>query len=107
MSWANYYIERLQAGETIRFRPSGHSMTGKINHRDLVEVRPLGEYIPKVGDIVLCSVRGRHYLHLVGAIHDNQYQIKNNRGLINGWVRINKIFGVVTAIKSEDGLKNT
>ena len=32
MGWASGYIERLRAGETVSFRPRGHSMSPKIDH---------------------------------------------------------------------------
>ena len=67
MSWAKYHIEKLQNGETVSFRPSGNSMKGKIDSRDLVTVSPDIENIEK-GDIVLCRVGGYDYLHLVKAI---------------------------------------
>ena len=40
-------------------------------------------YVPG-GDVVLCKVNGRHYLHLVKAIQGKRFQIGNNRGRING-----------------------
>ena len=30
MGWANHYIEKLQAGEWVSFRPRGNSMNGKV-----------------------------------------------------------------------------
>jgi hypothetical protein len=33
-----------------------------------------------VGDIVLCRVGGRQYLHLILAIQGERFQIGNNRG---------------------------
>ena len=30
MGWASGHIEKLRAGETVSFRPRGHSTTGKI-----------------------------------------------------------------------------
>jgi hypothetical protein len=30
MGWATSYIAKLKDGETITFRPRGHSMKGKI-----------------------------------------------------------------------------
>jgi hypothetical protein len=37
MGWAS---EHLQRGETVTVRPRGHSMTGRVNDRDLVTVEP-------------------------------------------------------------------
>jgi hypothetical protein len=45
------------------------------------------------GDIVLCKIRGSEYLHFVKAIQGDRFQIGNNRGLINGWIGANGIFG--------------
>ena len=53
----------------------------------------------KVGDIVLCKVNGKQYLHLVKAIQGKRFQIGNNRGRINGWVGENSIFGKCTRIE--------
>ena len=42
MGWADGHIARLALGETIQFRPRGHSMTGKVNDGQLCTVEPLG-----------------------------------------------------------------
>jgi hypothetical protein len=93
MGWATEYIVRLQRGETIQFRPRGHSMSGKIESGQLCTVEPVDAALVEVGDIVLCKVNGRQYLHLVKAIQGRRYQIGNNRGRINGWVSANSIYG--------------
>ena len=93
MGWATGYIARLQAGETVQFRPRGHSMKGKIESGQLCTVEPVEPASVQVGDIVLCKVNGRQYLHLVKAIQGGRYQIGNNRGRINGWVSANSIYG--------------
>jgi SOS-response transcriptional repressor LexA len=98
MGWAAAAIERLQRGETVTVRPRGHSMTSKINDRDLVTVEPLGERDPDVGDIVLVRCRGHEYLHLVKARRGDQFLIGNNRGGINGWVGRRAIFGVAVQV---------
>ncbi|HEY7154603.1 MAG TPA: hypothetical protein VH575_11635 [Gemmataceae bacterium] len=68
-------------------------MSGKIESGQLCTVEPVEAAALKVGDIVLCKVRGREYLHLVKAIQGPRFQIGNNRGRINGWVSANAIFG--------------
>jgi len=52
-----------------------------------------------VGDIVLCRVRGREYLHLVKAVQDRRYLIGNNRGGTNGWVGRAAVYGIGTRIE--------
>jgi hypothetical protein len=98
VGWADGYIERLARGETVQFRPRGHSMVGKIESGQLCTVEPVGEYLLSIGDIVLCRVKGAQYLHLVKAIQGPRYQIGNNRGGINGWVTCRQIFGRLIAL---------
>lgn len=98
MGWATHYIEKLQAGETVQFRPRGGSMRGKIESGQLVTVQPL-DRDPQIGDIVLCRVKGAEYLHLVKAVDGDRYQIGNARGGINGWIGKSGIFGRCTRVE--------
>ena len=93
MGWASRYIEKLRAGETVSFRPHGHSMMGRIESGQLCTVVPINPAMLEVGDIVLCKVAGNEYLHIVKAIQDGRYQIGNNRGFINGWIEPEYIYG--------------
>ena len=115
MGWAAQYIAKLKAGETVQFRPRGHSMKGKINHGQLVTVVPaFGEdtMMPDEGDVVLCKVSGREYLHLVRAVTAvcveektgtlvrlPRYLIGNNKGHINGWTSADNVFGKVVKVE--------
>ena len=99
MGWATHYIAQLQNGETVEFRPRGHSMKGKVESGQLVTVEPVGNRKLKKGDIVLCKVSGNQYLHLIKAIQGNRYQIGNNVGGINGWIGINAIYGICIAVE--------
>jgi len=99
MGWATQHIARLQQGETVSFRPRGHSMSGKIESGQLCTVAPLGSSALAVGDIVLCRARGAEYLHLVKAIQGKRYQIGNNRGRINGWIGQTSIFGRLVSVE--------
>lgn len=103
MSWATGYIARLQAGETVQFRPRGNSMTGRVENRDLCTVEPISGSLT-VGDVVLCRVKGAQYLHLIKSIRtikggDLQFQIGNNRGGINGWISKTAIYGRLTKVE--------
>jgi len=100
MGWASQYIAKLQKGETVSFRPRGNSMSGKIESGQLCTVEPADSTTIKAGDIVLCKVRGREYLHIVKAIQGARYQIGNNRGHINGWITAGSIFGRCTRIEA-------
>jgi hypothetical protein len=93
MGWATGHIGKLQQGETVSFRPTGNSMSPKIRSGQLCTVEPVDSQALRVGDIVLCRVKGREYLHLVKAIQGGRFQIGNNRGGINGWIGGHGIFG--------------
>lgn len=98
MGWATIYISKLQQGETVKFRPKGNSMQGKIESGQLVTVSPDLDNLA-VGDIVLCKVSGKQYLHNVSAISGPRFQISNNRGFVNGWISKGAIFGRCIAIE--------
>lgn len=97
MAWADAYVQKLQDGEEVSFRPRGNSMTPKIKSGDLVTVSPDASSLKK-GDIVLCKVKGNQYLHLVTAMDGNRYQISNNHGFVNGWT--SQIYGKVVGVES-------
>lgn len=99
MGWATAHIERLQDGETVTFRPRGHSMRGKIDDGQLCTVEPVDVATLQVGDIVLCKVGGYQYIHLIKAIQGDRFQIGNNRGRINGWIGANGIYGKCVSTK--------
>ncbi len=99
MSWAKHAKEALRRGEVVKVRPRGHSMKGKINSGDLVTLAPCDASELRVDDIVLVRVRGTDYLHLIKAVDGARFQIGNNRGGINGWVRANAIYGIATRVE--------
>jgi hypothetical protein len=99
MGWASKHIDNLNKGETVQFRPHGPSMKGKIESGQLCTVEPVDPETLKVGDIVLCKVYGRQYLHLVTAIQGKRIQIGNNRGGINGWIGANGVYGKCTKVE--------
>ena len=101
MSWANHCILQLQQGKTCQIRPSGHSMTGRVNHRDLVTLSPCKPEELKVDDIILVKVNGRVYLHLIKAIQQDRFLIGNNRGGTNGWANKKGIYGKVINIQHD------
>ena len=100
MGWASHYIEKLQNGETVSFRPRGNSMSGKIESGQLCTVEPADSETLEVGDIVLCKVNRYQYIHLIKAIRGKRFLIGNNRGRINGWITDRSIFG--KCVKVED-----
>ena len=97
MSWATKYINELKNGKPVEFRPSGGSMKGHIESGQLVRVVPINREL-KINDIVLCKVNGSQYLHLVKNIKNEQYQIGNAKGFINGWISLKDIFGILDLV---------
>lgn len=99
MGWAAAHIAKLKNGEVVQFRPRGNSMQPKIQSGNLCTVAPVDPQTLSAGDVVLCKVRGNEYLHIVKAIQGQRFQIGNNRGLINGWIGPNSIFGKLTNVE--------
>lgn len=99
MGWATGYIDKLKGGETVQFRPRGHSMTGRVRSGQLCTVAPLIDP-PEKGDVVLCKVNGQQYLHLVSAVQGDRFQISNNHGHVNGWIGKNAIYGKLLTVEN-------
>ncbi len=101
MGWATSYIAELQKGKSVKFRPHGNSMQGKIESGQLCTVEPVIEQTQiQVGDIVLCKVNGKQYLHLVKAEKNGRFQIGNNKGFVNGWVGKTGIYGKCVRVET-------
>jgi phage repressor protein C with HTH and peptisase S24 domain len=86
------YVEPLQKGETVKFRPKGQSMKPRINSGELVTLSPDIKNL-SVGDVVLSKVEGKVILHLITAINGDRIQISNNHGYVNGWTHRSKVYG--------------
>lgn len=100
MGWATDYIERLKRREIVQFRPTGKSMEPIIHSGDLCTVEPYEQRFIHKGDIVLCTVKGKQYLHIIKNIKDDLYQIGNNRGHTNGWIKFENIHGKLTKVSA-------
>ncbi len=94
MGWADSYIRTLQESPTVTFRPRGNSMTPHIKSGQQVTVERCET--PEVGDIVLCRVRGKQYLHFVRTTGKRGYLIGNAHGKMNGWT--GTIYGKVIQV---------
>lgn len=100
MSWATGHIEKLSNGETVQFRPRGHSMSPRIKDRQLVTVRPCTQDELRKGDVVLCKVNGNQYLHKILAIgSDGRFQIGRQDGRVNGWITFKSVYGLCVAVE--------
>ena len=95
-NWS-HYIRELQAGHYVLMYPRGGSMRGRIESGQRCRVDPVSGPL-EVGQIVLCTVKGRHYLHLVKAVQGERVQIGNNLGRINGWIHRSRVHGRCTQV---------
>ena len=94
------WIARLRAGEEVAFREGGNSMTPRIKSRQKCTYEPVRAVEDiAVGDAVFCRVGGSHFTHLVTAIRGEQVQISNNHGHVNGWTKVENVFGRVVKIE--------
>ncbi len=97
MSWADKYIETLLSTNEVVFNPVGSSMEPLIYSGEQVKVVvPLLPWY-REGDIVLCKVNGKQYLHLITAVVATKtgltFEISNNKGKINGCITKDDIYG--------------
>lgn len=101
MGWAAAHIEALRRGETVRFRPTGNSMTPRIRSGQLCTVEPVTLDDVRGGDVVLCRVGRAEYLHVVLAVVRRQdaasAQIGNAHGRVNGWT--SEVFGRLVRVE--------
>jgi len=100
MGWADRAIKILAAGEEAIIKPHGNSMKGRVESGARVTLAPIKPQDICVGDVVLCRVKGRQYLHLVKKRDTNRFLIGNNKGKINGWIGPKAVYG--KAIKIEN-----
>lgn len=93
--WATPAIEKLRRGETVTLKPSGNSMHPIVKNGERVTVEPLPEDAKLTKNtVVLCTVRGRQYLHQVVSTRPNgDVLVANNRGHLNGWTSRSNVYG--------------
>lgn len=95
MSQLDALAARLRQGAPVTFHARGQSMEPLITDGALVTVVPLGDHKVTAGDIVLVTVHGSTYLHKVLSVVGNRVQIGSNKGGVNGWTHIAKVWGLL------------
>lgn len=104
MSKSSYIAKLLIEGKTIeKYKEGGNSMMPIIKSNQPVTLVPIhSSDTLQVNDIVFCKVKGNYYTHLISGIRNRngniEYQISNNKGKVNGWIKKNNIFGKVIKI---------
>jgi hypothetical protein len=99
MGWVTDARDGLRRGETVRVRPTGGSMRGRIESGQLVTIAPVDPADVNAGDVVLVAWRGGFLLHLVKEVKGDQLLIGNNVGKVNGWAPRAAVLGRVVAVE--------
>lgn len=96
-------IEKLQAGESVINKEPGNSMLPIIESRQPVLIEPVDHSKLEKGDVVYVKVKGRVYTHRILALRgDGEVCIGNNRGGVNGWTKLDNVFGIVTEVEGRE-----
>ena len=83
---------QLKDGKTVSMHIHGNSMTPVIQSGQEVTIVPFDGMV-MLGDVVLCKVGKKMYLHLILTIRNSEVLIGNNHGHINGWIPTSQIYG--------------
>ncbi len=98
MGWVNDTLKELKAGHSVKIRPHGGSMRGRIESGQEVTLSPVKPEELVVDDVVLVRWKGNFLLHLIKEINGDQILIGNNIDKENGWVTSRDVFGKVTEV---------
>jgi phage repressor protein C with HTH and peptisase S24 domain len=95
----NRAIKELdEIGETS-LKVSGNSMSPLIKTRSALVLKKFDAY--RVGDAVLCKVKGNIYVHKITQIDaEGRYLISNNKGHDNGWTK--NVYGRVVNVNGKE-----
>jgi ribosomal protein L16/L10AE len=92
-------VTRLNAGEKVENREGGNSMVPLIYSRQPVTIEAVDASKLERGDIVYVKVHGNVYTHKVVGVRPGEVQIGNNKGGVNGWTKLDNVYGIVTEIE--------
>ena len=98
MSWVKEALNGLNAGKSVRVRPQGGSMRGRIESGQWVTIEPVSADSVQVDDVVFIRWKGNYILHIVKERGEAGLLIGNNLGKINGWANPEDVLGIVTEI---------
>lgn len=107
MSRVKEALAALNANEEVTVQPFGGSMRGRIESGQLVTLEPVDSAQLAVDDVIFVEWGNNYLLHLVTDIKDDQIEIGNNLGKINGWVPASAALGRVIAVRDEDTVVGT
>lgn len=99
MSWVREAVDGLLMGRTVKVRPLGGSMRGRIISGQWVTLVPATIHDVAVDDVILVRWKGNYLLHLAKQVEDARVLIGNNLGKTNGWVSASDVLGKVVAVQ--------
>lgn len=91
-------VARITAGERVINREGGNSMVPLIASRQPVTIEAVDTAKLERGDIVYVKVHGNVYTHKVLGLRTGEVQIGNNKGGVNGWTKLENVYGIITEI---------
>ena len=91
-------VARLNAGEAVVNREGGNSMVPLIYSKQPVTIEAVDASKLERGDIVYVKVNGNVYTHKVVGIRPGEVQIGSHRGSVNGWTKLDNVYGIITEI---------
>lgn len=90
-------LNELSGGRNVQLIGKGNSMSPLYKDGETMLIKPLGDHILKVKDVVLVRVKsGKFLTHQILEIKDNKYTISNLVGKIDDIVTIDFIYGLIT-----------
>lgn len=107
MSWVKDAIAGLNANKEVTVQPFGGSMRGRIESGQLVTLEPVDTAQLAIDDVIFVKWRKNYLLHLVTGMSDDQLEIGNNLGRINGWVPLSAALGRVVSVRDEETAAGT
>lgn len=103
---ASMIMELIEAvherGVPFRFQARGYSMTPAIRDGDVITVSPLGDSMPRRGDVVAFRhpERPQMLIHRVLHTREKNYYIKgDNSPEGDGWIPAENILGIITNVE--------
>lgn len=91
-----------EKGAAFRFQAAGHSMTPAIRDGDVITVSPLGETVPRRGDVIAFRhpERPQMLVHRVLHAEGRKFFVKgDNCPAADGWVPLENVLGLITGVE--------
>ncbi len=91
-----------EKGAAFRFQAKGHSMAPTIRDNDIITISPLGDIVPRRGDVLAFRhpERPQMLVHRVLHAKGKRYFVKgDNCPTADGWVPAENVLGLITSVE--------